>query len=95
MTSINFFIEAVFTVGSVINALLFLPQAIKLYRTKNSKELSFVTFAGFNIIQIFTILHGHLHSDKLLILGNILNFITCGTVTALILFYQLQSNKKT
>jgi len=81
-------IEIIFSVGMFINAGLFVPQAIKIYRTKSTEGLSLLTFAGFNIIQFFTILHGYLHQDFLLMLSVGASFITCGAVTVLILIYQ-------
>jgi len=82
------FIEIVFSLGLFINALLFVPQTIKIYKTKNVAELSLLTFAGFNIIQLFTLLHGYLHRDYILMGGYVLSLITCGAVTCFIIFYR-------
>jgi len=81
-------IETLFGLGLFINSLLFVLQIIKLYKTKNAESLSLPTFAGFCLIQIFTILHGLLHDDYILIVGNFLSLIACGTVTFQILIYQ-------
>jgi len=81
-------IEIFFSLGLFINAALFIPQVIRLLRTKNSQGLSLITFAGFNLIQLFTFLHGYLHRDYLLAAGNLLSLISCGCVTFLILFYR-------
>jgi MtN3 and saliva related transmembrane protein len=88
-----FIIETVFSVGLFINAILFVPQIIKLYQKKNSRELSLLTFAGFNTIQFFTILHGYIHQDYLLMTGFLLSFITCGTVTGMIIYYRLSDSE--
>ncbi len=85
------FIETVFGLGLFINAALFIPQIIQLYKTKNPQGLSLVTFAGFNLIQLFTILHGVLSKDYLLIIGFTASLISCGTVTLLLIKYKLQS----
>jgi MtN3 and saliva related transmembrane protein len=85
---LKYFIEIVFSVGLFINALLFIPQIIRLYKTKNAQGVSLLTFAGFNVIQLFTILHAYLHKDYLLMIGFLLSIITCGTVTLLILLYR-------
>jgi len=82
------FVEAVFGLGLFINAALFIPQIIKLYRLKNSDEFSLITFAGFNIIQLFAVWHGYLHNDYVLMFGFALSLITCGCVTLLILVYR-------
>lgn len=81
-------IETLFSAGMFINAILFIPQAIRLFQTKNSQGFSLITFAGFNAIQFFTILHGYLHKDYLLMIGTIISFLTCGVVTVLIAWYR-------
>lgn len=86
--SLTYLIELVFAFGLFINAALFIPQIIELCRMKNSRSLSLTTFLGFNIIQLFTILHAYIHSDQILLLGNALSLITCGTVTFLIIVYR-------
>jgi len=83
-------IETLFTVGLFINAALFIPQALKLFKSKNPKDLSLITFLGFNIIQLLTIAHGVIHDDDLLILGNILNMITSGAITILLIYYMMR-----
>lgn len=88
------FIEAVFGLGLFLNAALFLPQIFSLLKYKNSRELSLLTFAGFNLIQLFTILHGIINKDFLLTVGFILSFLTCGTVTTLIIVYRYKTRKK-
>lgn len=81
-------VEAVFSFGLFVNAVLFIPQIIKLYKTKNADSLSLITFVGFNLIQLFVILHGYLRQDYLLIFGTTLSFLTSGMITALILYYR-------
>ena len=85
--SFTVLIEAIFSLGLFINALLFIPQVINLYRIKNSQELSLTTFLGFNFVQLFTLLHGYLHHDYLLMIGMVFSLLTCGTVTVMIMLY--------
>lgn len=85
---ISNFIEIVFSLGLFINAILFVPQIIQLYKTKNSKGFSLLTFGGFNFIQFFVVLHAYLHNDYLLLFGYVLSFITCGVVTLMIIRYR-------
>lgn len=85
---IEMFVDIVFGLGLFINAALFIPQAIKLYRTKDSSEHSLITFAGFNIIQVFMFWHGYLHKDYIFVIGSLACLITCGGVTFLIWFYR-------
>lgn len=85
---IQYVIETLFSAGLFVNAVLFMPQAIRLFRTKNSHGFSLITFAGFNAIQFFTVLHAYLHKDYILMIGNILSFLTCGVVAVMIVWYR-------
>jgi MtN3 and saliva related transmembrane protein len=84
------FIEAVFGLAMFINAVLFLPQAINLYKTKSTKGLSLITFVGFNIIQLFSVLHGYIRNDKIFMFGMLLSLLFCGSVTFLIIYYKIK-----
>ena len=84
----RYLIEMFFSLGLFINAGLFVPQAIQLYRTKDSKAFSLLTFGGFNLIQIFTVLHGFLQKDYVLAVGFCMSILTCGTVTVMIWVYR-------
>jgi MtN3 and saliva related transmembrane protein len=75
------------------NAFLFVPQIIRLLKTKNSDGFSLTTFVGFNIIQVFCILHGYIHKDYILMLGMLLSLTFCGAISFLIILYNI--NKKT
>lgn len=43
----------VFNVGLFFNAILFIPQAITLFQTKNMQGNSIMTCAGFNVMQLY------------------------------------------
>ena len=87
-------VEFVFSLGLFVNAILFIPQIFEVYRTKNSRGLSIFTFMGFNVIQLFTVLHAYIHGDVILFWGYLLSLITCGAVTILIIFYRPKFDKK-
>jgi MtN3 and saliva related transmembrane protein len=82
------FVAVVFGLGLLGNALLFVPQALALWRKKNSEEVSLLTFGGFNVLQAIAIVHGCYQHDLSLILGMAASLITCGAVTSLTLFYR-------
>jgi MtN3 and saliva related transmembrane protein len=84
------FVAVVFGLGLVCNALLFVPQALALWRKKNSEEVSLLTFGGFSVLQAIAIVHGFYQHDLSLILGMAASLITCGTVTYLTVFYRLR-----
>ncbi|MDR0968128.1 MAG: hypothetical protein LBL99_00645 [Holosporaceae bacterium] len=77
----TYIVELIFGCGMFFNASLFIPQIIKIYKMKNFSGLSLTTFAGFNVVQFFSILHGYLHRDWLFMCGMAISFILCGTVT--------------
>ncbi|MCC2644410.1 MAG: rane protein of unknown function [Burkholderiales bacterium] len=85
---IKFFIEFVFSIGLFINAILYIPQIIRLYKTKHADDISLLTFAGFNIISIFIFLHAFIRNDTLLMLGYAFTLITNTIVTTLIIWYR-------
>jgi MtN3 and saliva related transmembrane protein len=41
-------VAALFGFGMAINACLFVPQALRLWKTRDAKGISIVSFAGFN-----------------------------------------------
>lgn len=79
-------VEIFFSISMFVNAALFIPQAIKIFRHKTAAELSLTTFAGFNLIQLSMVLHGYIHQDWFLVLGMGLSFLSCLSVTLQIMF---------
>jgi uncharacterized protein with PQ loop repeat len=82
------FIEIMFSFSLFINALLFVPQIIKLIRVKDSRELSLLTFVGFSFIQILMILHGLINHDYLLAFGFLASLLACCTMSVLIIHFR-------
>lgn len=83
-------IELLFSFALFINALLFIPQAIKIFKEKTAKSVSLLTFLGFLIIQFATVLHGVIHHDRILVIGYLLSMLTCGSIVILIARYNLK-----
>ena len=81
-------IDIIFGAGLLINALLFVPQAIRLFKKKESKDLSLTTFVGFCLTQLSAVIYGYLHHDYILMSGYILALATCSTVTVMIFIYR-------
>ena len=84
----KFYTDIFFMAGAFLNATLFIPQILLLYKTKQTNNLSLSMFLGFNMIQLATLLHGYMSDDPMLTFGYTLSFITCGCVTVLILLYR-------
>ena len=81
-------VALVFGLGMVLNAALFVPQAVHLFRTKTSQGVSILSFAGFNTLQAIGALHGYFQRDYALMVGMLASLLTCGSVTALAARYR-------
>jgi MtN3 and saliva related transmembrane protein len=79
-----------FGLGLIGNALLFVPQAITLWRKKTDEGVSLITFGGFCVLQVIGVVHGFYEHDNSLIVGLAASFLTCGTATALTIFYRMR-----
>jgi MtN3 and saliva related transmembrane protein len=77
----------IFGLGMVLNAALFVPQALHLWRTKTAQGVSILSFAGFNALQAIGALHGYFQHDYALMIGMFASLATCGSVTALAAHY--------
>jgi MtN3 and saliva related transmembrane protein len=87
-------INFIFSIALFVNALLFVPQIYRLLKTKESKNLSLITFAGFLGIQLAAVLYGYVHRDFILLAGFLLSAILCGTVVILITFYRYKMGNR-
>jgi len=77
----------IFGLGMVLNAALFVPQAVHLWRTKTAKGVSILSFAGFNTLQGIGALHGYFQHGYALMVGMLASLLTCGSVTVLAAHY--------
>lgn len=88
MMVLNKTIGLVFNVALFINALLFIPQSIRILKEKTVKGLSFITFFGLLLIHILILFKGLISEDILLISGAISGILTIGCVLMLIMVYR-------
>jgi MtN3 and saliva related transmembrane protein len=84
------FVAWIFGIGLIGNALLFVPQALAVWRKKSDEGVSLVTFGGFSVLQILGVIHGFYEHDNSLIIGLGASFLTCGTVVALTIVYRVR-----
>lgn len=77
-----YFREAItyaFGMALFINAMLFIPQIIRVYAQRCSKSVSMLTFVGFLAVNLLAVAYGVVRQDYLLIFGysisTILNLI--------------------
>ena len=83
-------VAVIFGLGLVCNALLFVPQVLAVWRKKSDEGISLITFGGFSVSQAIGIVHGLYQQDLSLILGMAASLLTCGSVTALTIFYRVR-----
>jgi MtN3 and saliva related transmembrane protein len=83
-------VAVIFGLGLMGNALLFVPQAMALWRKKTDEGISLVTFGGFCALQVISVVHGFYQHDIAMIVGMGASFITCGTATALTIVYRVR-----
>ena len=83
-------VAVAFGLGLLGNALLFVPQALAVWRKKSDEGISLITFGGFSVLQAIGIVHGLYQQDLSLTLGMAASLLTCGTVTALTILYRLR-----
>jgi MtN3 and saliva related transmembrane protein len=86
-------VAVIFGLGLVGNALLFVPQALAVWRKKSDDGISLITFGGFCALQVVSVVHGIYQRDIAMILGMGASFLTCGTVTALTIFYRIKRKR--
>ena len=88
MNLIRIIIEIIFSLSLFINAVLFIPQAVKVFRLRDAQGLSLFTFVGFNVVQLLAMMHGYLHQDWKLTVGMGLSLLTCGSVSLGIIIFR-------
>jgi MtN3 and saliva related transmembrane protein len=87
------FVAVIFGLGLLCNALLFVPQAIAVWRKKSDEGISLITFGGFSVLQAIGIVHGVYQRDLSLILGMAASLLSCGTVTLLTIYYRVRRRR--
>jgi len=81
-------IEVLFSLALFLNAVLFIPQAVRIYQQRSAKDVSLLMFLGFCFIQLITIIHGYIKKDYILMSGFSISLLTCAIVTFLIFLYR-------
>lgn len=86
-------VAVIFGLGLVCNALLFVPQVLAVWRKRTDEGISLITFGGFSVLQVIGIVHGLYQHDLSLILGMSASLLSCGSVTALTVFYRVRRTR--
>lgn len=72
----------------LINAILFIPQAMRIWKEKTAKSVSLITFLGFWLTQLTIVIHGIIKKDYILATGYLLSMVTCGGVIFLAIYFR-------
>jgi len=72
-------------IAALLTTFGFVPQIIKIYRTKSAKDVSVVTLFQFSIGTFLWTLYGLHIQDPIIITANIVTFVT--VIIAMILYY--------
>ena len=72
-------------VGALLTTFGFVPQIIKMYRTKSSRDISPVTLFQFSAGTIMWALYGFHLGDVIIIAANVISFLTL--VVEIVLYY--------
>lgn len=81
------FIAIAFGFGMTLSSFLYVPQAWQIWKTRNARGISLLTFAGFNLLQFLGALHGYFQGDRALMFGMLATLVSCGAVTILIIYF--------
>ncbi len=94
MLSVNAVGQIIFYLALFINIVIFVPQIIKLWRSKDAKSVSLMTFFGFLLLQLIIVFHGISIGDGVLTAAYLLSSLSCTILLGLILFYQFKQKHR-
>lgn len=86
--TIVFIVQIMFGAALFLNAFIFFPQALRIFREKSAKGVSLLTFSGILYCQLAMLFHGLVIKDHLFILGYAISLFSCSMVVLLIFFYR-------
>ena len=81
------------TLAAVLTTFGFVPQIIKMHRTKSSKDVSLATLYQFSAGVIFWSLYGFHIRDEIVIAANIISFLTLVVAIGFYHYYRLNPGR--
>jgi MtN3 and saliva related transmembrane protein len=75
-------------IAALLTSFGFVPQIIKMHRTKSVKDVSLTTLLQFSAGAILWILYGIHHKDTIIIAANTITFVT--VVCAVAMYYHFK-----
>ena len=90
MTEHRFWFEAIGMVGACLTTFSFLPQAIRIWRTRSARDVSLVMYVMMTSGSVMWLIYGLLLGSPALIFSNGVGLVMTGSVLALKLRDMLQ-----
>lgn len=81
-------ITAIGFAAATLTTLSFLPQVLKVWRTRRAEGLSLVTYGMFCLGIAFWLAYGLLLGDGPIIVANVITFVLAGSVLVLAIRYR-------
>lgn len=81
-------VEIIGGLAGILCALSFLPQVIKIFRSKNTKDISLLMFSMFSVGVFLWFIYGLLINDMPVIITNIVIFILALSIVFMKLKYK-------
>ncbi len=75
-----FYINIIGLLAAALTSFAMLPQVIKIYRTKHTRDLSLPTFVLFNCGLLLWLIYGFLIASPPLIAGNLVSLALTGYI---------------
>lgn len=88
MDTVKNVVSVLVAIAGFANALLFVPQAWRIWKQESADGVSLTTFIGFLLFQGIFFTHGLLHRDWALASGMGASLLTCGAVVGLAVRYR-------
>lgn len=83
----EFFVTGLGLAAATLTTLSFLPQVLKIWRTRNAKDLSLTTYGMFCVGVVLWLAYGLLVRDLPIIVANVVTLALSGSVLVLALRY--------
>jgi MtN3 and saliva related transmembrane protein len=83
MTEHSFWFEAIGMVGACLTTFSFLPQAIRIWRTRSARDVSLVMYVMMTSGSVMWLIYGLLLGSPSLIFSNGIGVVMTGSVLAL------------
>jgi MtN3 and saliva related transmembrane protein len=76
-------VEALGMIAGTLTTIAFVPQVLRIYRTKSARDVSYLTFGIFAAGVVLWLIYGVLIQSPAMIAANIVTLVLAGIVIAL------------